>query len=91
MTNCCSLDNVPDWIELGRKERFGRLKKPLIVLVGNKVDDTSRRQVNNGQFSFFLFVLVSCFVFVFVFAFAFAFRFCFCFCFFVCLGEGHIE
>ena len=38
---------MPDWIELGQQERQGRLKKPLIVLVGNKLDDTSRRQVRN--------------------------------------------
>ena len=43
-----SLDSVPDWIELGRKERFERLKQPLIVLVGNKVDDSSRQQVNSN-------------------------------------------
>ncbi|XP_067050119.1 ras-related protein Rab-6-like [Acropora muricata] len=46
LTNCCSLDNVPDWIALGQQERQGRLKKPLIVLVGNKLDDTSRRQIS---------------------------------------------
>lgn len=45
VTNCCSLDNVRDWIDLGRKERLGRLKNPLMILVGNKVDDSSRRQV----------------------------------------------
>ena len=45
VTNCCTLDNVPDWIELAQKERFGRIKKPLIVLVGNKVDEDSQRQV----------------------------------------------
>jgi len=40
------LDNVPDWIELAQKERFGRIKKPLIVLVGNKVDEKSQRQIS---------------------------------------------
>ena len=49
VTNCCTLDNVPDWIELAQKERFGRIKKPLIVLVGNKVDENSQRQVSTNH------------------------------------------
>lgn len=49
VTNCCTLDNVPDWIELAQKERFGRIKKPLIVLVGNKVDEKSKRQVSTND------------------------------------------
>ena len=49
VTNCCTLDNVPDWIELAQKERFGRIKKPLIVLVGNKVDEKSQRQVRTNH------------------------------------------
>ena len=49
VTNCCTLDNVPDWIELAQKERFGRIKKPLIVLVGNKVDEKSQRQVSTNH------------------------------------------
>ena len=52
VTNCCTLDNVPDWIELAQKERFGRIKKPLIVLVGNKVDEVSQRQVSTGAHRF---------------------------------------
>lgn len=45
MTNCCSLDNVPEWIELALKEKFGRTEDSLIILVGNKVDDKTNRQV----------------------------------------------
>lgn len=47
MTNCCTLDNVADWVELAQKERVGRTKKPLIILVGNKVDQKSKRQVGD--------------------------------------------
>ena len=46
LTNCGTLDSVPDWIELAQKERYGRIKKPLIVLVGNKVDEQNQREVS---------------------------------------------
>lgn len=46
VTNCGTLDSVPDWIELAQKERYGRIKKPLIVLVGNKVDEQNQREVS---------------------------------------------
>ena len=49
VTNCGSLDNVPDWIELALKEKCGQTKDSLIVLVGNKVDDKTNRQVGSIQ------------------------------------------
>ena len=49
VANCGSLDNVPDWIELALKEKCGQTKDSLIVLVGNKVDDKTNRQVGSIQ------------------------------------------
>ena len=46
VTNCRSLDGVMDWIELAQTERLGRVQKTFIVLVGNKVDEKSKRQVS---------------------------------------------
>ena len=47
VTNLCT---QADWVELAQKERFGRIRKPFIILVGNKVEEKlSKRRV--GMFN----------------------------------------